>query len=270
MTPDAPVSAGGGCGSAGAVAVFGLTLRPAGLPLAITETQRVFPINEIEAPGLHRGDVAGLDVSPQYRPRHADDSRRLGDRKQLPLLLCHTANDTKSATSVVGYHSFRILSYATIGYGGMQMSKGPRGWNLKGSHPWAKEVNKRGEEHYAWKGDEVDPDAARCRARRAYRELGDCERCGEPAVDRHHKDGNTRHNARSNLAFLCRRCHMAIDGRLERLAVMGMEYQKPQPPKSCRICSKPYKPLRKGRCASCNEYRRRNGRDRNEVSGVAS
>lgn len=43
-----------------------------------------------------------------------------------------------------------------------------------------------------------------------------CEACEKvPPVDRHHRDGNSQNNDPSNIAFLCRRCHMAADGRLE-------------------------------------------------------
>lgn len=57
--------------------------------------------------------------------------------------------------------------------------------------------------------------AGRMRAKRAYPEIADCERCGgRPATDRHHVDGNTFNNLRSNVLFVCRRCHMELDGRL--------------------------------------------------------
>jgi hypothetical protein len=43
---------------------------------------------------------------------------------------------------------------------------------------------------------------------------GLCETgCGKPAVDRHHIDGDTSNNARSNILLVCRRCHMHLDGR---------------------------------------------------------
>lgn len=48
--------------------------------------------------------------------------------------------------------------------------------------------------------------------------LGPCERCQvKPARERHHVSGDTLDNRRENLMFLCTRCHMAIDGRLEAL-----------------------------------------------------
>lgn len=47
-----------------------------------------------------------------------------------------------------------------------------------------------------------------------YPELGICERsgCSAPAVDRHHKDRDTWNNERSNIEFLCRRCHTITHG----------------------------------------------------------
>jgi hypothetical protein len=49
-----------------------------------------------------------------------------------------------------------------------------------------------------------------------------CERCTlVPPRDRHHKDGNPRNNDPSNIAFLCRRCHQAVDGRVEILRENG-------------------------------------------------
>lgn len=41
--------------------------------------------------------------------------------------------------------------------------------------------------------------------------------CGRKA-ERHHKDGNTRNNDRSNIAFLCNKHHKEADGRMTRPA----------------------------------------------------
>ena len=42
-----------------------------------------------------------------------------------------------------------------------------------------------------------------------------CESCKEsPAVERHHKDDNPLNNDPSNLLFVCRKCHMRLDGRI--------------------------------------------------------
>lgn len=107
-----------------------------------------------------------------------------------------------------------------------------------------------------WKGDAARTGSKRDRARRAF-ELGACENCGSPACDRHHKDGDTGNNTRENIAILCRRCHMIVDGRLKNL--MDYPKQLPQQPKLCCDCGKLAKPLRKGICASCDQYLRRNG-----------
>lgn len=74
-----------------------------------------------------------------------------------------------------------------------------------------------GENNPAWKGEGARKNTKRRRAMRRY-SLGDCERCGKPAVDRHHRDGDPGHNEPENVAFLCRRCHLVIDGRMERRA----------------------------------------------------
>ena len=41
-------------------------------------------------------------------------------------------------------------------------------------------------------------------------------------AERHHIDGNTANNKPGNIAFLCRRCHMREDGRLD--AVLANPY----------------------------------------------
>lgn len=109
----------------------------------------------------------------------------------------------------------------------------------------------RGSAHYAWKVEGGKRDAMRSRAQRAYSLEGvACEHCGErPAIDRHHIDDNTANNERSNIALLCRRCHMTADGRLERNLAAGRP--GPQPAKSCVVCERLYKPMRRGHCARC-------------------
>lgn len=89
-----------------------------------------------------------------------------------------------------------------------------------------------------------------------------CEECCTFPVERHHKDGDPRNNSPSNIAFLCRRCHMVADGRLANLIKRAKSPRIPVQPRPCIICQRPYKPLRKGRCHNCNEYRRRHGHDK--------
>jgi 5-methylcytosine-specific restriction endonuclease McrA len=98
-------------------------------------------------------------------------------------------------------------------------------------------------------------------ARRLYPTLGDCQDCGKPATDRHHIDGDTFNNERENIAMLCRRCHQAVDGRLDALRAMAVSQRKLLP---CLVCQveklggeRVY-----GRCRTCYMYFRRNGFDR--------
>jgi hypothetical protein len=82
-----------------------------------------------------------------------------------------------------------------------------------------------GEHHPSWKGDGADDPAGRRRARKQYLTLGVCEGCGlKPAHDRHHRDGNTRNNARENVAFLCRACHHAAHKALRTHCSFGHEW----------------------------------------------
>lgn len=117
-----------------------------------------------------------------------------------------------------------------------------------------------GESHYAWKGDTASRQTKRDRAVRRYA-LGNCERCGNPAADRHHKDDDTGNNDPSNIAILCRRCHMDVDGRLSAFRQTGIEnFRKMmKPATACRICGRLAKPTRKGRCSACDVYFRRKG-----------
>jgi hypothetical protein len=77
--------------------------------------------------------------------------------------------------------------------------------------------------------------------------------CLDPAVDRHHRDGDTFNNTRENVAFLCRRHHQVEHGR-------GLEHGegRQQP---CVVCGHPYAPLRMGRCGRCNSHYRRWGHE---------
>jgi hypothetical protein len=120
----------------------------------------------------------------------------------------------------------------------------------------------QGAAHYAWKGDSARVTTKRERAQRRYK-LGACQGCGsKQATDRHHVDGNTGNNKRSNVRLLCRRCHMLEDGRLATLAALPKP--RKMPPRPCRICGRLAlaNKLNRGRCRRCAEYWRRNGTDR--------
>lgn len=62
--------------------------------------------------------------------------------------------------------------------------------------------------------------SGRAIAKKLYK-LGPCEGagCEKQATDRHHKNGNTHDNDKSNVAILCRRCHMLADGRISVLKI---------------------------------------------------
>jgi 5-methylcytosine-specific restriction endonuclease McrA len=126
--------------------------------------------------------------------------------------------------------------------------------DIKRPHPWAKREGMK-----RWTPILSRIDSYRGRARKLY-PLGACEGCGAPASDRHHRDENPRNNSRGNISQLCRRCHMKVDGRLERLK--SMPRAAPMPAKPCSVCGVLSKPLRKGKCHSCHEFYRRNGVDK--------
>ncbi|MEY2512014.1 MAG: hypothetical protein QOE26_2777 [Verrucomicrobiota bacterium] len=116
---------------------------------------------------------------------------------------------------------------------------------------------------YNWKGDAALTQTKRARATRLY-PLTDCEDCGVPATDRHHKDGNTGNNARGNIAMLCRRCHMLADGRMERFRETARlnAIRNVKPPRACTNCGFLTNRTWKGICHRCNDYKRRTGFDR--------
>lgn len=127
-----------------------------------------------------------------------------------------------------------------------------------------------GANHHAWRGDSAVSTAKRARAQRRYSLEGGCQDCGKPATDRHHKDGNTGNNIASNIAILCRRCHMIADGRLERFKATRL---KPKPPKACLVCgrigtSSATMYLRQGRCNRCSAYFKKHGKERPMVERV--
>jgi len=119
-----------------------------------------------------------------------------------------------------------------------------------------------GKDHYNWMGDKVSEAGGRDRARKMYK-LTKC-RCGSMAMDRHHKNENTADNRKENISLLCRRCHMEEDGRLVKFVALKLKRQKP---KNCVNCSRPYKPMRHGRCEVCSSYLRLYGKERAKNPG---
>jgi len=81
-----------------------------------------------------------------------------------------------------------------------------------------------GAEHHNWKGDDITIKSGRTRALRGY-EAKPCQRCGSLKSERHHKDGDTSNNTPDNVRFLCRRCHMLEDGRLDEFRKLAKKNQ---------------------------------------------
>lgn len=80
-------------------------------------------------------------------------------------------------------------------------------------------IAKLGDKNPRWKGDAVGDrgKVGRLRALRWFKPESVCESCGKSArTDRHHKDKDPMNNHPSNIQRLCRHCHMAADGRLEK------------------------------------------------------
>lgn len=69
-----------------------------------------------------------------------------------------------------------------------------------------------------FKGENVNKSTGNSRARRWYKKYKKpCEICGNSKSEIHHKDGNPLNNKLNNIKWLCRKCHMAIDGRSEKM-----------------------------------------------------
>jgi len=104
------------------------------------------------------------------------------------------------------------------------MKKGPR----KGYKQTAEHIAKRsrsGKDHHAWLGGKVSEKGGRTRALRLYPEIGPCVLCASPRSERHHLNENTADNRPENIVPLCRKCHMAKDGRLERFRQLARRNQ---------------------------------------------
>lgn len=89
--------------------------------------------------------------------------------------------------------------------------------------------------------------------------LGPCQDCGGIAHDKICSDYDAFFSIKENVYFLCRRCHMIRDGRMEKLKEVGKNNsEKAKKEESrCNNCGTNYKPLRKGRCDSCYTFYRK-------------
>lgn len=102
-----------------------------------------------------------------------------------------------------------------------------------------------------------------------------CARCGGQPIDWHNPEhvedprrriANLAHNTGiaavaaeiARCEPLCRRCHMSLDGRLDRFA-QAWEARRTAPlaPGRCDGCGREYAPLRRGLCSRCYDRQRR-------------
>ena len=103
----------------------------------------------------------------------------------------------------------------------------------KGYTPWIKGKHhtkatclkirraKIGEKNPNWKGDKALPQAGYLRANRTlFRGHKPCKYCGKIG-EKHHKDSNPLNNNPKNVMWICRRCHMKHDGRMNRRDSLG-------------------------------------------------
>jgi hypothetical protein len=120
--------------------------------------------------------------------------------------------------------------------------------------------------HFNYKGDRAGVLAGRWRARKIY-PLRDCEVCGKPGKERHHKDENTLNNEPENVQVLCRRCHAIAHEEIYKLrgrtpAQIEAARRKIKPATACCNCGRIEKPQRHGRCTACAYYFWRTGKER--------
>ena len=73
--------------------------------------------------------------------------------------------------------------------------------------------NRMGDKNPNWKGNNINPENGRQRARSLYGKKP-CIICDKQNAEIHHKDGNPMNNDVSNILFLCHFHHNLIDGRL--------------------------------------------------------
>jgi hypothetical protein len=95
----------------------------------------------------------------------------------------------------------------------------------KQSEEWIEKRKRWAEEHPAWKGCKASIKAGRSRALRRYQPQP-CSVCGKTRSERHHLDGNTLNNEPCNILFVCRKCHMAKDGRIEQVRITAKRNQQ--------------------------------------------
>jgi hypothetical protein len=87
------------------------------------------------------------------------------------------------------------------------MKRGPKEGYTQSPEHIAKRT-RWGDEHHAWRGDDVRRIEGRKRAERRFTAV-ECSLCAARPAERHHIDGNPLNNEPGNIAILCRPCHVA-------------------------------------------------------------
>ena len=91
-----------------------------------------------------------------------------------------------------------------------------------------------------------------------------CDVCGteDSWIERHHHDSNEFNNAPDNVLVCCRRCHMVVDGRIDRAVRRALQInqrKRDAAPTHCSVCEEQLIPgkIRNGMCKICDQRVRR-------------
>src|SRR6185369_4987758 len=128
----------------------------------------------------------------------------------------------------------------------------------------------RDKNHHFWRNTNATDSSKRSRAARRFKIKDDvkCQICfDKKAIERFHKDLDLDNLEQENILLVCRACCMKLDGRMDSFLSIDRSSER-VPAKQCIVCKELRKNLRKGRCHSCNEYYRRNGRERSEILNI--
>lgn len=111
-----------------------------------------------------------------------------------------------------------------------------------------KSFGKRGSKNPQWAGDKVTYFPLHRWVRRNLPPPKNCQTCGlEKPLDAANISQEYRRDL-TDWKYLCRRCHMIEDGRMEKVA----GYSPPISDRICEICPKPHKA--RGYCSTHYEY----------------
>jgi len=99
-----------------------------------------------------------------------------------------------------------------------------------------------GENNHSWKGDQVGYTALHLWIRRHKTKPELCEDCHKyPPYDVANISGEYKRDI-NDFEWLCRKCHIKKDNRLEKLMIGGKNYRKNLKEKKCCFCNKKFVP----------------------------